>query len=291
MVDLATIVEDFFYSLHGIGLTAILVIVPMLIAIPLGFLLAIVRVRRVPVASQATRVYVSFMRGTPIIVQIFLIYNSLPLAIHGLLTSLGVQINVWDIPNLTYAITAFSLSEIAILEEVFRAAINGVDVGQVEAAECCGLTTAQAYTHIIVPQAFTAAIPVLANSVTSLIKTTSLAFSMAISDVTGLAKIQGAASSDYFDAYLAVFFVYMILVVATEQAFGLVERRHNRKYGLAASGRGGSGGGRAGGLRGLGSRRTRALEPAAGIATMSAVAGERAQAQVMTIQAAGAVNA
>lgn len=248
MIDLATIVEDFFYSLHGIYLTAILVIIPMLIAIPLGFLMAIVRIRRIPVLSQIFSVYISFMRGTPIIVQIFLIYNSLPLAIHAVLTSWGIQINIWDIPNLTYAITAFSLSEIAILEEVFRAAINGIDTGQVEAAECCGLTTFTAYTHIIIPQALTAATPVIANSVTSLIKTTSLAFSMAISDVTGLAKIKGAASSDYFDAYLAVFFVYLILVVATEQAFKLVERRHNKRYGLV----GASTGARASGVsRGL----------------------------------------
>lgn len=224
------ILNDFIFSLGGLHLTLVLVIVPLLVAIPLGFLMAVANVQRVPVLSQVCRVYVSFMRGTPIIVQIFLIYNSLPLLIDASLKAAGIQVNIWDIPNLIYAITAFTLSEVAILAEVFRAAINGVDRGQVEAAMCCGLTMPQAYLRIIVPQAFEIALPVLANSATSLIKTTSLAFSMAISDVTGLAKIQGAASSDYFDAYLAVFLVYMVLVIATEQLFKAIERRRDKRF-------------------------------------------------------------
>ncbi len=236
MIDGAEIVSDFLGSLGGLPLTLILVIVPMLIALPLGFCMAVFAVRRTPVASQLTRVFVSFMRGTPIIVQIFLIYNAMPLAIDAACKAVGVPINIWDINNLTYAITAFALSETAILAEVFRAALNGVDSGQLEAAECCGLTVGQAYVRIIVPQALTSALPVLANSTTELIKTTSLAFSMAISDVTGLAKIQGAASSDYFDAYLAVFVIYLVLVLVAEQLFKLAERRANRARGGQASG-------------------------------------------------------
>lgn len=176
------------------------------------------------------------MRGTPIIVQIFLIYNAMPLAIDAAFKAVGAPINIWDVNNLTYVITAFALSETAILAEVFRAALNGVDSWQLEAAECCGLTVGQAYARIIVPQALTSALPVLANSTTELIKTTSLAFSMAISDVTGLAKIQGAASSDYFDAYLAVFVIYLVLVLVCEQLFKLAERRANRACGGRASG-------------------------------------------------------
>lgn len=238
MIDFAEIVSDFVISLGGLHLTLILVIVPMLIALPLGFCMAVLVIRSTPVASQICRVFVSFMRGTPIIVQIFLIYNAMPLAIDGAFKAVGVPMNVWDINNLTYAITAFALSETAILAEVFRAALNGVDRGQLEAAECCGLTTFQSYVHVVVPQALVAALPVLANSTTELIKTTSLAFSMAISDVTGLAKIQGAASSDYFDAYLAVFVVYLALVLVTEQLFKLAERKTDiRRRGAAAAAR------------------------------------------------------
>lgn len=240
MIDAAEIIKDLWGSLGGLPLTLILVIVPMLIALPLGFCMAVFAVRRTPVASQICRVFVSFMRGTPIIVQIFLIYNSMPLAIDAVCKALGVPLNIWDVNNLTYAITAFALSEIAILAEVFRAALNGVDSGQLEAAECCGLSTFQAYRRIIVPQAVTSALPVLANSATELIKTTSLAFSMAVTDVTGLAKIQGAASSDYFDAYLAVFIVYLVLVLVTEQAFKLIERRANNRGSKAVGGNAGA---------------------------------------------------
>lgn len=227
MIDGAEIISDFFVSLGGLPLTVVLVVVPMLIALPIGFCMAVITVRRTPLASQLSRVFVSFMRGTPIIVQIFLIYNAMPLGIDAAFKAIGAPINIWDINNLTYAITAFALSETAILAEVFRAALNGVEAGQFEAAECCGLTVPQAYVRIIVPQALTSALPVLANTTTELIKTTSLAFSMAISDVTGLAKIQGAASSDYFDAYLAVFVIYLVLVLACEQLFKLAERKAN----------------------------------------------------------------
>lgn len=227
MIDFATIVEDFFVALGGIHITLIMVIVPLLVAIPVGLAMAIVIVRRVPVVSQIARVYVSFMRGTPIIVQIFLIYNSLPALINVVIIALDIPVSIWDVNNLTYAITAFTASEIAILSEVFRAAINGIDDGQVEAAQCCGLTLVESYARIVIPQAFGVAIPVLGNATADLIKTTSLAFSMAVTDVMGLAKIEGAASSDYFDAYLAVFCVYLALVLVSEQVFKLLDRLFN----------------------------------------------------------------
>ncbi len=226
-LDPAKIIEVFFIALQGLPVTLFMVVVSILIALPFGFIMAVINVRNVPIASQACRVYISFMRGVPIIVQIFLIYNSLPSLLNVVFSTLGIPFDVFAVSTVFYAIVVFSLSEIAILAEVFRAAINGIDEGQLEAAESAGLTLTQSYVRIIVPQAFGAAIPVLGNAVTDLIKTTSLAFSMAIADVMGIAKVEAAASLDYIDSYLAVFFIYLILVLIFENLFKVLDKKLN----------------------------------------------------------------
>lgn len=237
MVSLPVIWKDFLAALPGLPLTLIMVIVPLAVALPIGFLMAIVNVRRVPVVSQLFRVYISFMRGTPIIVQILLLYNFLPLALANLFAALNIPFDIYSVDNILYACVIFSLSEIAILAEVFRAAINGIDEGQLEAAECSGLTLFQSYVRIIIPQAVGDSIPVLGNAVSDLIKTTSLAFSMAIADVMGLAKVAASASMRYIDAYIAVFLIYLVLVFACERLFALLDRKLNRRRrGVASTG-------------------------------------------------------
>ncbi len=226
-VSFSAILASFTSALAGVPVTLKIVAVSFLVAFVLGFLMAVVNKNRVPVLSQISKVFISFMRGTPIIVQIFLIYNSLPSLLNAVFVTFGVPIDIFDVDPIFYAIAVFALSETAILAEIFRAALNGVDNGQLEAAECVGLTIPQGYLHIILPQALASAVPVLGNAVTDLIKTTSLAFSMSILDVTGIAKIQGAASLDYIDAYLAVALIYLILVLIFENAFKLLERRLN----------------------------------------------------------------
>lgn len=230
MIDPEKIFEFFLAAIQGLPITLTMVFASLLIATPLGFIMAVINVRSVPVLSQICRVYISFARGVPIIVQIFLIYNSLPSLLNVAFNALGVPFDVFGVNPLMYAIIVFSLCETAILAEVFRAAINGIDPGQLEAAESAGLTMAQAYIRIIVPQALGAAIPVLGNAVSDLIKTTSLAFTMAIADVMGIAKIQAAASLDYLDAYLSVFFVYLILVLIFEHLFKILDRRVNAHH-------------------------------------------------------------
>lgn len=221
------ILDVFLLSLAGIPTTLYMVFAAFLLGSVFGFLMALAISNKVPVISPLFRIFISFMRGTPIIVQIFLVYHSLPSLLNVILTSMNSPLNIFDVNPITYAIVVFALSESAILAEAFRAALNGVEKGQLEAAQCAGLTRTQGYLHIVLPQAIAAAIPVLGNAVTDLIKTTSLAFSMGILDVTGIAKIEAAASLNYIDSYIAVFFVYLILVLVFENVFKLIEYRLN----------------------------------------------------------------
>ncbi|HEY5523760.1 MAG TPA: ABC transporter permease subunit, partial [Clostridium sp.] len=145
MLDYKFLVDTFFVALSGAPTTILITVVSLLIAIPLGFLLALTRVDKTPFFNRFAQVYVSFVRGTPLIIQIFIIYNSVPILLTTLFTKLNIKINIYDLNPIWYAFIVFSLNTIAILSEVFRSAISTVNKGQLEAAQSVGLTNAQAY--------------------------------------------------------------------------------------------------------------------------------------------------
>lgn len=223
--DFGFMFRTFLLALRGLPVTLELTGIALLISMPLGLLMAIVNRSHVPVASQLIKVYISFMRGTPLIVQIFLLYNSLPTALNILFKAAHIPFNVFHINNIFYALVVFSLSETAVLEEVFRSALSTVDQGQMEAANTVGLTTFQGYTRIVIPQALVSAVPVLCNAVIDLVKATSLAFSMSVMDMTAIAKIQAAMKLSYIEAYMSIFLLYLMLILIIEQIFRMVEKR------------------------------------------------------------------
>ena len=100
------------------------------------------------------QVYVSFVRGTPIIIQIFIVYSSVPLLLSSLFTKFNIGMNVYDVNPIWYAFIVFSFNTTAVLIEVFRSALGTVNKGQLEAAQSVGLTNVQAYRRIIIPQAW-----------------------------------------------------------------------------------------------------------------------------------------
>lgn len=212
-------------SLKAIPVTFQITLVTLLYAVPVGFFIAIICVNKVPVLSQIFKVYISFIRGTPFILQIFLVYNSLPGFMAYLFKKFEIGYNIFDLNNIIYAFIVFSISETAILAEVFRSALLTVDKGQLEAAQAIGLTKAQGYVRIVIPQALTASIPVFCNSTTSLIKATSLAFAMSVREITSVAKIEGGTRGAWIEAYLVIAAVYFVLIFAVECGFKLFEKR------------------------------------------------------------------
>lgn len=217
--------DTFIMALSGIPITLEITLVSLIFAIPFGFVIAITNINKVPIVSQFFKVFISFMRGTPMILQIFLIYNSLPSLLAILFSNFNINYNIFDLNPIIYAFIVFSLSETAVLAEVFRSALLTVDKGQLEAAYSIGLTSMQGYTRIVIPQAMVAAVPVLCNSTTELIKATSLAFTMAVLEITGIAKTQAGMKLCWIEAYLVIFVIYLILIIVVEQLFKLAERK------------------------------------------------------------------
>ena len=228
------LVDTFFVALSGVPITLLVTIVALLIALPLGFLLALTRINQVPVLNWVSRIYVSFVRGTPIIIQIFIVYASVPLILSLFFKRYNININVYDISPIWYAFIVFSFSTTAILIEVFRSALSTVNKGQLEAAQSVGLSNFQAYRRIVIPQALVVALPNICTATVNLIKATSLGYAMSLQEITLKAKVAANVGYNYVEAYIDIFLVYIILCSLVEYGFKLYEKRLRRyKYASA----------------------------------------------------------
>ena len=224
-LDYSFLFHTFFVALSGVPVALAITLVALLVAIPFGFLGALTRIYQIPVLQRIAQVYVSFVRGTPVIVQIFIIYSSVPLLLTSLFARFQIDIEVYEIHPIWYAFIVFSLYTTATLIEVFRSAINTVNKGQLEAALSVGLTHVQAYKRIIIPQALVVALPNLCTATTNLIKATSLGYAMSLPEITLKAKVAANVGYNYIEAYIDIFLVYLIICSLVEYGFKWYEKR------------------------------------------------------------------
>jgi L-cystine transport system permease protein len=218
-------INTFFTAFRGMPVTLKLTAVSMLIALPVGFLFAVLRLHEKSLAKKIITVYVSFIRGTPIVVQILVIYSVVPSILAAVFQGFKLDINIFDVNPIIYAYIVFTINTVALLSEVFRSALTTVDKGQLEAAYAIGLTTVQGYRRIVLPQAMVAALPNICTATTNLIKSTSLAFLMTVKDITAVAKVEAAYGYNYIEAYLVIWIIYIIICSITELLFKLLEKR------------------------------------------------------------------
>lgn len=212
-------------SLNGLPVTLGLSGVIFVLSIPIGFFLALVNIYNIPYLKKISQLYISFARGTPIILQILLVYSLIPSLLNHIFISFGWAIDIFSINPVFFAFLVFSFNTCALMTELIRSALLTVDKGQLEAALSSGLSLSQAYWRIILPQAFVAAIPNMGNAAVNLIKSSSLAFLMSVKDVTAIAKIEAAASYNYIESYLGVFMVYLVICGIIQIIFSLLEKR------------------------------------------------------------------
>lgn len=198
-------------------------------AIPVSLLFAFASIKKIPVLYQISKVCLSVLRGTPAILQLFIFYTILPKLLANLFEDLGLGINVYGIDNSWYAYITLAITIITYLTEAFRSSIEGIGKGQYEAAVSVGMTELQAYKRIILPQALVVAIPMLGNTLVKLVKNTSLAFALSVVEVTGATKILAAKNLRYFESYLALMFVYLIVIGILELIILFVESRIRKK--------------------------------------------------------------
>ena len=225
-LDLEFMQETFLLVWQGAGVTLALTALSLLIAAPVAFYFAVLRVRGHRVGGTIARLYVSFVRGTPLILQILLLYSLLPSILNEIVRDLGLGINIFEaVDPFYYAVFIFTINTIALLTEAFRSALLAIPKGQLEAGLASGMSAFQTYVHVILPQALVVALPSIANITVNLIKSTSLAFLMTVKDIMAVGKIAASYGYNYIEAYLDVFVVYLVLCTIVQLLFAAAERR------------------------------------------------------------------
>ena len=180
MIDFHFLIKTFWLSIRAIPVTLEITVVSLLLAVVPALIIALVRIKKIKVLSQLGSVYVSFIRGTPVVLQILVIYSLIPSLLNVVIQKTGSSFNVFELNPIIYAFIVFALNSTATLSEVFRSALKTVHKGQMEAALSIGLTKFQAFRRILFPQAFNSALPNICNLTVGLIKNTSLAFMMTV---------------------------------------------------------------------------------------------------------------
>lgn len=203
------------FLLKGAMYTIVLSLGGMFFGLLLGFALALMRLSTFRLLSWTSRIYVSFFRGTPLLVQLFMIYYGLP--------QLGIQLD-----PLPAALVGFSLNMAAYVCEILRAAISSIDKGQWEAAASIGMTRAQTLRRAILPQAARTALPPLGNSFISLVKDTALAATIQVPELFRQAQLITARTFEIFTMYLAAALIYWLLASALALLQNHLEARVNR---------------------------------------------------------------
>jgi cystine transport system permease protein len=183
------------------------------LAIALG--VALMRLSRIRVVSALARVYVSIIRGTPLLVQLFVIFYGLP--------SVGLTISPW--PS---AIIAFSLNVGGYAAEVIRAAVLSVPKGQWEAAHMIGMSRGLALRRIVLPQAARVSVPPLSNTFISLVKDTSLASTVLVTELFRQAQEIAAFSREFMLVYVEAAAVYWVICLFLSAGQSMLERRLDR---------------------------------------------------------------
>lgn len=207
------IIEELAVSFPKLLLPALRVTIPLtLLSFTFGLIIALatalVQIGKVPVLRHMARFYIWIIRGTPMIVQLFVVYFGLP--------GIGIVLN-----SFTSAVLVFSISVGAYCSETIRAAIESIPAGQMEAGLLSGMTFSQTMFYIIIPQALYTAFPPLSNSLIGLVKDTSLAYSVALVEVLATAQKIAARTYDYFWLYLEAGVIYLIIC----SVLTLIQRR------------------------------------------------------------------
>lgn len=215
----------------GVPVAISIAIVAFIFGTILGTMVALIKIYNVPILKQIAVLYISFFRGTPLMVQILLAYYGMPILINNLVYMYGWEVNINSIPTEIFLYIVYSLNAGAYMAETIRSAILSINRGQIEAGYSIGMSSVNVFYRIIVPQAIKVAIPNLGNSFISLTKETSLAFVVAIPDILGQAKIIAGRTTRFFEAYIVAALVYWSICILCELALRILEqysRKHER---------------------------------------------------------------
>jgi polar amino acid transport system permease protein len=222
----------------GIGITIFVTIVAYALASALGLALALMGLSGSALLRQIARFYIEIVRGIPIIVLLFWIafvgapafvvawnWITAPLQAAGLVDAMIVR----DVSLLWRAIIALMIAYSAFIAEIFRAGIESVGTGQIEAAKTLGLSRYRRFRHVVWPQAFRTILPPYSNDFIAMVKDSSLVSVLGVADITQMGKVYAAGSFRFFETYSIVAYIYLLLTIGLSLALRGLEGRLRRR--------------------------------------------------------------
>ncbi|MBP8969671.1 MAG: amino acid ABC transporter permease [Lachnospiraceae bacterium] len=190
----------FLKLMSGMGVTVSIFLLTLLFSIPLGLPISLARMSKNKVLSFISGIYISVMRGTPLMLQIIVIY---------FLPFYGLGINVTAGYRFIAVIIAFSLNYAAYFAEIYRSGIQSIPKGQYEAAQILGYSGVQTFVRIVMPQMFKRVLPAMTNEIITLVKDTSLSFAIATAEMFTMAKQIAAKEASLMPLMAAGVFYYI----------------------------------------------------------------------------------
>ena len=212
-LNFGLIFENLPFLGQGAITTIVITIFSLLLGLIIGLFVGIGRISKNKPARWLSSLYINFIRGTPLLVQIFILYFGLPSAF-----------NINLDPYLA-GILALGVNSGAYVGEIVRAGIQSIDKGQMEAARSLGMTYTMAMRYVILPQAFRRILPPIGNELIVLLKDSSLVSTIALPELLFNGRLVAARTFDYFSMYIGVALIYLLLTWATAQLMGYIERR------------------------------------------------------------------
>jgi len=225
IIDPYFLIEMFLKLVGYIPMTLGLAVTSMFLASILGIFMMIVRMRQIPVLSKLADLYVLLGRALPTMVILYIVFFALPIALLIFAEKTGQKIEINQVPAVVFAVIGLTIHTGAYLTEVFRAAVQSVDKGQMEAAYSIGMNWWQGFYRIIFRQAAVFAMPLLANQFLNLIKSTSIAFMITVMELFGAANVICADNNRYLEVYIVVALIYWGMSVLFEKLFLVAENK------------------------------------------------------------------
>lgn len=212
-MDWSIIPEYFDAFMRGLQMTLEISVISITLGFIGGILIGMLRVSRNPLVSGVSSVYVEAFRGTPLLIQIFLVYLGLP--------QLGIEVE----SALVAGLIALSANSAAYQAEIFRGGVQSIPKGQMEAARSLGMTHNQSMSNVVIPQALRNALPAYTNEFITMIKDSSLVMTIGVLELTLTGKLISAETAQPFVVLIFVAVLYFILTFTTSRILRYVEKR------------------------------------------------------------------
>lgn len=223
MIDFRFIFSSIPAIIAAIPITLMMAFLSAAVGWLLGLGIALIRKYKVPGLSQICAVFVSFMRGVPMVILLYISYYALPIMFYNYGESIGLSMDINAFPAVVYAIIALTLDQAAYSSEILRSSLAAIDEGQMEAAYSVGMTRAQALVRIVFPQALAIAIPNLGGLFLGLVKGTSLAYYVGVYEITAVANLLAMPALNFIEAYILTTTIYEVISFVLNKLFHVFE--------------------------------------------------------------------